>query len=93
MRFISEDANLTAGERARTVTALFQGHAEQSDGYLLAGGKQNIHFSWRRLLHHFQGHGSQAIRFSTHGGYHNHHVVAAVTKFGNLLCDRFNSLD
>src|SRR5690606_32436998 len=91
---VGEDANLVAGVGHRRHATLDQGHGQQGNGHLLAGGHHHIQFTRYRLaVGDLFGQIDQAVGFATHGGHHDDDVVALLAELLNLLGHLLDTLD
>ncbi|MNZ59525.1 hypothetical protein D3C78_775680 [compost metagenome] len=93
VRAVGEDAHLVAGIGNRRHAALEQGHAEQRDGDLLAGGDHDIQLTRNGLVHDLFGQTDQAVGFAAHGGNHHDDIVAVLAEFLHLLGYLLDTLD
>jgi len=74
---VGQDADLTAGVRARRAPDMFQGHAQQGDGHLLAGRQQHVELSGGRFLLDGPGQTDEPVRLARHRGDDHDHPVTA----------------
>ena len=65
-----------AGSGNRGNTHGLEGHGQQGDGFLLAGGHENVHFAGVRRLGEGGGPGNQFIGNPRPSGHDDHHLVA-----------------
>lgn len=84
VRAVGEDPHLVTGVGHRRNTALDQGHGQQGDGHLLAGGDDHIQFTRNRLIADLLGQVDQAIGFTAHRRQYNHQVIAGFANFLTL---------
>ena len=90
MAAVGQNSNLGTGIRARITAALLQRHGQQSNGHLLPGRDQHVHFPGRGFFHDVVGQTNKTVGFPTHGRYHNHHVMTFLAEAAYLFCNRFN---
>ena len=77
-------------------TQFMQGHAEQGDGLLFAGGHQHVKFTFARRFRQFLGKPDQLVRHAAHGGNDGDHLVAFPGGFmdaARYIADAVNGAD
>ena len=72
------DARLAAGDGNGGDVDFVEGHRDQRDRLLLAGGKEHVHLALGRVFAEFLGHFDQAVGDAGHRGNDGDHLVAGV---------------
>jgi hypothetical protein len=72
---VGEDAHLAAGVAAGLDAELLEGHAQQTDGDLFAGGDHHVELAGAGIGADFLGQGDQAVGLAAHRGQDDHHLV------------------
>ncbi len=84
--------HLTAQIRPGLLPALHQGHAQQGDGYLLAGGKQHVHLASSWPVGHFSTQRQQTVGLATHGRHDHRYAIAALAATHDTIGYRADTL-
>ena len=82
---VGEEAPLAAGVAAGFDAELLEGHAEQTDGDLFAGGNHNVELAGAGGRADFLGQRDQAVGLAAHRGQDDHHLVPLGVKLRDPL--------
>ena len=80
---VGDDAGLRAGERARLVAEVVQGHRHQRARDALAGGQEHVHLARIGAVGDLLRQGHQPVGRLAPRGHHGHDVVAALAGRGD----------
>ena len=80
---VGAEARLPAGQADGMAADLVQGHGQQRDADLLAGGQQHIHLTGRRVMADLRRLCDQVVGGIALCGHHHHHVIACVVGIGH----------
>ena len=80
---VGAEARLPAGQADGMAAQLVQGHGQQRNADLLAGGQQHIHFTRRRVVGDFPCLGDQVIGGVALSRHHHNYVIARVVGVGH----------
>ena len=78
-----DDAGLGAGHGDGGHPQGLQGHRQQGDRHLLAGGQQHVHLPLGRLGADGPGQGREFVGGVAHGGHHDHQIMAVLAALGD----------
>ncbi len=89
---VGDDADLRPGEADRLLAQLVDGHGDQGDADLLAGGQQHVHLAGRRLLGDLAGQLDQVVGGVAAGADDDDDLVAGLLGADGLAGRRHDPL-